>query len=126
MDLFDFFFPEQAQATHLRKLVNQGKLERRASTSSSPDVKALEEDVRFLTLLMATILRRLAETETLSLADVRDLLDEVDGLDGHADDGLDPNILRGMLGVIKSKAEHPENGPTNDEFKIDTTPRYRR
>ena len=129
MDLFDFFFPEQAQATHLRAIAKRGSL---ASTDrhhrrddKADEIKALKEDVNFLTLVLVALLRRFTETETASLADVQDLLEEIDGLDGVADGGLDPGVLRGLLGVLKqANAEEAPSG--NEEFKIVTTPRYRR
>lgn len=47
------------------------------------------------------ILKRLTETKTMSLADVQDLLTEVDAMDGVGDGGLEPGVLRGLLGVLK-------------------------
>ncbi len=112
MDFFDFFFPEQAQAAHLRKIAHQ----RRALSStpqptlpSSQETTDLRADVKFLTLVVTAILKRLAETETMSLDDVRDLLDEIDGLDGLGDGGLDPGVLRGLLGVLKQTSSDDDN-----------------
>lgn len=127
MDLFDFFFPEQAQATHLRAIARKGSLtsQRIVRSDESSEIEALQEDVNFLTLVIAALLRRFAETETASLADVQDLLDEIDALDGVADGGLDPRVLRGLLGVLKeSKNQQTDRG--GDEFKIVTTPRFRK
>jgi len=127
VDLFDFFFPEQAQATHLRAIARKGSLtsQRIVRSDESSEIEALQEDVNFLTLVIAALLRRFAETETASLADVQDLLDEIDALDGVADGGLDPRVLRGLLGVLKeSKNQQADRG--GDEFKIVTTPRFRK
>lgn len=129
MDLFDFFFPEQAQATHLRAIAKRGSLapnvRHHRRDDQTDEIKALKEDVSFLTLVLVALLRRFTETETASLADVQDLLEEIDGLDGVADGGLDPSVLRGLLGVLKqANAEEAPSG--NEEFKIVTTPRYRR
>ncbi|MBM4088827.1 MAG: hypothetical protein FJ276_05260 [Planctomycetes bacterium] len=114
MDLFDFFFPEQAQAAHLRKIAARQSLGAPASSSVTQrddDISALKSDVRFLTLVLTAILKRLTETQTMSLADVQDLLDEVDALDGIADCGLEPEILRGLLGVLKQGSEtKPDSG----------------
>ena len=127
MDLFDFFFPEQAQAAHLRKIAQQRAV--RPPDSREPEatseLHALKEDVRFLTLVVAALLRRFSETETASLADVKDLLDEIDALDGVADGGLDPGVLRGLLGVLKGSGENQTQAEGNP-FTIVTTPRYRR
>ena len=108
MDLFDFFFPEQAQAAHLRKIAARQSLGGSSSslaTQRNDDISALKGDVRFLTMVLTAILKRLTETQTMSLADVQDLLDEVDVLDGVADRGLDPGVLRGLLGVLKQDSE---------------------
>ena len=127
MDLFDFFFPEQAQAKHLRQIARSQTIAA-ASTGSerqSEEVAALRADVKFLTLVLTTILKRLAENKTMSLVDVQDLLGEIDALDGMPDGGLDPNVLRGLLGVVKRVDEdHPDSGA----FQIDADPldRYRR
>lgn len=130
MDLFDFFFPEQAQAKHLRDIARN---QRRAASMSaslsaktvrqSDEVSALREDVKFLTLVVATILKRLAETKTMNLNDVRDLLDEIDALDGVPDGGLDPGVFRSLLGILKQEAE-PEPAPGNEEFRIVTAPQH--
>lgn len=126
MDLFDFFFPEQAQASHLRKIANRRATTPRhvSGTDHSSEINALRDDVKFLTLVITALLKRLSETETLSIADVQDLRDEIDALDGAADGGLDPGVLRGLLGVLKQETE--EQAGTTSEFKITTTPRYRR
>ena len=125
MDLFDFFFPEQAQATHLRQIARQQSFAK-ASTpkQKSSDVEALRADVKFLTLVVAALLRRLSETETASPGDIQDLINELDGLDGLADGGSDPGVLRGLLGVLK-KADSGSEEET-DDFTIRTTPRYRK
>ena len=122
MDLFDFFFPEQAQASHLRKIAS--KRSSGVTHGNLAELNALRRDVNFLTLVLTSILKRLDETKTLSLGDVRDLLTDVDGMDGVADSGLSPQMLRGLLGAVDVG---PNDTPDDkDEFKIVTTPRYRR
>ena len=130
MDLFDFFFPEQAQATHLRKIARQQSRAPFSSGSAagqSDEVSALRADVNFLALVLTTILKRLAETKMMSLDDVQDLIDEIDALDGVPDGGLEPGVLRGLLGVLKQD-DSAETQSDNEEFRIVTTPhhRYRR
>ena len=127
LDLFDFFFPEQAQASHLRSIARNTGLSKRRSAKVSgqtSDLTELRQDVRFLTLVLAAIIKRLSETETMNLADVQDLLDEIDTLDGVADGSLEPGVLRGILGVLK---QDTGGGPAagNEEFEIVPTPRYR-
>jgi hypothetical protein len=127
MDLFDFFFPEQAQAKHLRQIARSQTIAAASTRSDrqSEEVAALRTDVKFLTLVLTTILKRLAENKTMSLADVQDLLGEIDALDGMPDGGLDPNVLRGLLGVVK---RIDEDHPDSATFRIDADPleRYRR
>ncbi len=124
MDYFDFFFPEQAQAAHLRRLASRPTAVVRSSTDDgqAAEIQSLREDVNFLTLVIAALLRR--STETMSMADVQDLLTEIDGLDGVADGGLDTGVLRGILGVLKVQKEE-EAKPDHPAFNIKTTPRYR-
>jgi hypothetical protein len=125
MDLFDFFFPEQAQAQHLRTIAH-----RVAAPSSAPrqsdEAAALRADVKFLTLVLCVILKRLTETKTMSLADLKDLVDEVDALDGARDGGLEPGVLRGLLGVLKQDVPAAEPGGPKIEIKTSPYDRYRR
>ena len=109
MDLFDFFFPEQAQATHLGKIVRQQSLVKVSTPKQkSSEVEDLRADVKFLTLVVAALLRKLSETETASPGDIQELINELDGLDGVADGGLEPGVLRGLLGVLKKAASESE------------------
>ena len=124
MDLFDFFFPEQAQAKHLRTIAAQRTLVSGPSQGNrSSEVEDLRKDVQFLTLVVAVLLKRLGETETASLADIQDLVSEVDALDGVQDGGLDPGVLRGLLGILKSQEETPAE--SDGKYDIVATPRYR-
>ena len=126
MDLFDFFFPDQAQAHHLRRIASRREKpsSSRNQIQPSAEIQSLREDVNFLVLVIAAILRRSNETETASLGDVQDMIDEIDALDGVADGGLDPKVLRGLLGVLK--ADDNEEVDSENEFDIVTTPRYRK
>lgn len=129
MDLFDFFFPDQAQATHLRKIAASQRLasaSSRTAARQTDEIAALRSDVQFLTLVVTAILKRLAENQTMSLADVQDLLGEVDALDGATDGGLDPGVLRGLLGVLKS--EHVAVDPDQEALEAiaEIHRRYRR
>jgi len=124
MDLFDFFFPEESQATSLRRIADKFTLPQK-SDDGSAQIKSLRGDVNFLTLVLTSILKRLDETQILSLGDVQDILGDADTMDGVADNGLDPRLLRGLLGALDPEVAN--NLPDDrDEFKIVTTPRYRR
>ena len=133
MDLYDFFFPEQAQATHLRKIARHLSPRALEFPMSSPEPSSdssLRQDLNFLTLVLTAILKRLDETKTLSVGDVRDLLNEVDSMDGVTDTGLPPNMLRGLLGAVDVNANVgdaavADSEEDRSEFQIETTPRYR-
>ena len=133
MDLYDFFFPEQAEAGHLRSIsrsmARSGSSSRAAETSARravDEVAELRTDVRFLSLVIATILKRLAENETMSLVDLADLINEIDGLDGVSDGGLDLGVLRGILGVLKQEiAEEAEEEQINIVTEPTWPSRYR-
>jgi len=131
MDMWDFFFPEIMQATHLRQVARSLQTRRPSggARQSSGEVQDLREDVRFLSLVLAAILKRLSENETMSLTDVTDLLGEIDKLDGLDDAGLDPGVLRGLLGVVKQESAQSPN-EDSEQINIDATPwrphRYRK
>jgi hypothetical protein len=129
MDFFDFFFPEQAQATHLRDLARSSNLSRRTSSRVSGqlnDLTELREDMKFLTLVVAAIIKRLSETETMNLSDLQDLLDEIDQLDGVVDGNLEPGVLRGILGMLKEdESGNANDDRDNEEFSIRENIRFR-
>ena len=128
MDMYDFFFPEQAQASHLRRIARAQSSAARAPNRSlrlEEEFAELRSDVQFLTLVIATMLKRMNETQTMSLDDVQDLIDEIDGLDGVPDGGLAPGVLRGLLGVLR---QDPPADAASNEFQAiaDRHQRYRR
>ena len=103
MSLFDFFFPEQAQASHLRRLANQSSGRRKASQRNNAAVNQLEkrvsdleDDLGFAALVLASVMAKLDEKGTLTRDDVRAAMKEVDEIDGVADGRLDINVLKGM------------------------------
>jgi hypothetical protein len=100
MSLFDFFFPEQAQATHLRSLAKgQRYKNRRAArrTGALNDrLESLENDVGYLALVLGALLQQVDEKGVLSRDDVRATVAELDEIDGVKDGKLDVDILRGM------------------------------
>ena len=129
VDFFDFFFPEQAQATHLRDIARSSKMSRRASTRVSGklnELSELQEDVKFLTLVVAALVKRLTETETLNLVDLQDLIDEIDQLDGELDGSLEPGVLRGILGLLKEReTSEPGDSDGEESIQIREWPRFR-
>ena len=128
MDMYDFFFPEQAQASHLRRIARAQVSAARApnrTLQQAEEMAELRSDVQFLTLVIAAMLKRMNETQTMSMDDVQDLIDEIDGLDGVPDGGLAPGVLRGLLGVLR---QQPQRDAANDELQAiaDMHHRYRR
>ncbi len=99
MSLYDFFFPEQAQATHLRRLADsQGRRSRAQPKSSALGrrVDELEDDIGYLALVLGALLQQVDDKGVVTREDVRATLAELDELDGVKDGKLDVAILRGM------------------------------
>lgn len=103
MSLFDWFFPEQAQASHLRTLTEQNRRNRRTQNSQNRAVddlanrvQALESDLGFVSLVLGSMMTKLDEKGTLTRDDIKAAMQEVDEVDGVADGKLDIRVLRGM------------------------------
>lgn len=108
MSLFDFFFPEEAQASHLRRLADQQQraFRRNAHTNRAAEengyriaeledrVMDLERDLGFVSLLLGSLLDAMEKDGTVSRRDVRAAMSELDGHDGYNDDRLDIDALR--------------------------------
>ncbi len=99
MSLFDFFFPEQAQASHLRKLTEQNRAAARTSRGASSEtrskIESLENDVGYLALILGSILETLDSKGVVTRADVQASFAALDEIDGVKDGKLDINFLRG-------------------------------
>jgi hypothetical protein len=103
MSFFDFFFPEQAQASHLRTIAESQRLQsvhdsqrrfreerdRRWESSRSQDlekrVEELEQDLGQAGLVIEALLQLLEESGTLKRVDVAKRAIEVDMADGVRD-----------------------------------------
>lgn len=100
MSLFDFFFPEQAQATHLRSLANAQRTSSRRSrrTESATDrrIDALEDDLGYVALVLGSLLQQIDDKGVVNRDDVKATIKELDGVDGVTDGKLDVSVLRGM------------------------------
>lgn len=111
MSLFDFFFPEQAQAQHLRRLADAQTRPVRPRRSPPPfqdaeqkqevaklqsQIDGLEDDLGYVALILGAVMAKLDEKGALTRTDVRAALSEIDAIDGVQDGKLDINILRGM------------------------------
>ncbi len=100
MSLFDFFFPQQAQAQQLRRLASgqQASAQRRTRTTAKLEARmeSLEDDLGYVTLILGSILDTLDQKGLVTRSDVKSALASLDKLDGIADGRLDINILRGQ------------------------------
>ena len=103
MSLFDFFFPEQAQAAHLRSIASRQRIaDRRSSRTKRSQaelesrIESLEGDLGYVTLLLGSLLGQLDEKGVLTRDELKSTIAELDELDGVADGKLDVNVLRGL------------------------------
>lgn len=101
MSLFDFFFPQQAAAQHLRRLANEKSMDtvRDASRRRKSEVRidSLEEDLGYVTLLLGAIVDRLDAKGAVTRNDLREVISTLDDVDGVRDGRLDISFLRGTL-----------------------------
>ena len=102
MKLFDFFFPEQAQAAHLRKLSESQSFAQRRHLSDENTrarrhaeidrrVESLEQDVGFLTLMLEAVVRKTEEKGVLTRDDLKNLMRSIDAEDGRTDGQYRPD-----------------------------------
>lgn len=101
MALFDWFFPEISQAENLRRLADGQRARRRAerrdgASTSSKRMDSLENDVGYVSLLLASLIQKLDEKGVLVRDDLREVMAQLDEIDGVKDGQLDINVLRGM------------------------------
>ena len=116
MSFYDFFFPEQAQATHLRRLADgstmahtQARLAQvraeRAALGAKDRVEELEEEVARITLLLEGVLEHLNENGVMTLSDLRTKVAEIDARDGV----IDGKITK--LGEVEEESDEPVEKP---------------
>lgn len=77
MSAFDFFFPEQAQASHLRSLVQQ---KRHEYMNDQRDKADLREDLRYAEKNIKRMGQEMAETQLL-VKGMMELMEEVGAFD---------------------------------------------
>ena len=96
MSLFDFFFPDQAQAAHLRRLADSTSLANtqarinRSSTvhtqsSSNKRIDELENEVGQLTIIVEALLESISDHGILTREDIARKVGEIDARDGVID-----------------------------------------
>ncbi len=100
MSLYDFFFPEQAQASHLRSMAESQSRNRRTAARRQDDLggrlESLEGEVGYLALVLGALLQKADEKGVLTRDEVREAVSELDEIDGVKDGRLDVDILRGL------------------------------
>jgi len=112
MSLMDWFFPEQAEAQHLRSIARsmrrQERTRRRADRKTGTALSDLEDDLGFLALTLLSLVGTLVEKGVLAEEEFAAHLARVDGLDGVEDGRLSPDALRGALGFPRPKPPEPK------------------
>jgi len=77
MSIYDFFFPEQAQASHLRSLVNQKRYEYDRDQRDKSDIK---DELRYAQRRIEKMGNEMAETQLLVKA-MMELMEEAEVFD---------------------------------------------
>ena len=101
MSLFDFFFPDVAQAAHLRRLADataQVGMQARLSQarghqqrlSTEKRVQELESEVAQLTLVVEALIEKLVDSGTTKRDELVRKIAEIDLRDGVADGRITP------------------------------------
>ncbi len=98
MSLYDFFFPEQAQATHLRNIASSQRIRGASNRGRTHALKKriddLEDDMGYIALLLGSLLERLDDKGVVTRDDLKASIEKIDELDKVKDGKLDINILR--------------------------------
>ena len=101
MNLFDFFFPEQAQAAHLRRVADsqsmhqrqryyEDKMQARRHAQIDERFKSVEQQLGFLTLMLEAIIRTTEEKGVVTREELKKLMEAIDLEDGKADGRYTP------------------------------------
>jgi hypothetical protein len=101
MDILDFFWPQWAQARHLRQIAESMSSGHGRKASPTRAAAALQVDVNTLALVCMGLVAALMEKGVISELDLQMHLQKIDGIDAEEDGGLDPNMLRSALGMKK-------------------------
>lgn len=106
MNLFDFFFSEPAQASHLRSISNtmkqQSQRQTRATKTQAQINDSLSQtnaDLAFNNLVLMSLIKSLMTKGLITKEDLMGAMNDLDGLDGKMDGQLDPNTMRGAMGM---------------------------
>lgn len=98
MSLFDWFFPQQAQAAHLRNLsANSQRFERKQKQnlgSLRQRIQQLEENQGVIALVLGSLLEKLDDNGVLARGDIEAKMQEIDEYDGIKDGKLNVTALQ--------------------------------
>ena len=97
MGLREWFFPEQAQAVHMKRLADAMTRQMRRSGPSKKILQMIEQDIDFLSLLVAVLIVALERKGVISREDITSLFAKMDAMDGKMDGKLDIRVLRKLL-----------------------------
>ncbi|MBK8206817.1 MAG: hypothetical protein IPK87_08460 [Planctomycetes bacterium] len=103
MEMLDFFWPEWAQARQLREIAHALKTGGGRKTSPTRIAVDLQADINSLALVCMSLMAALVEKGVISELDLQMHLQKLDELDAEDDGGLDPDLMRGALGLKKNK-----------------------
>jgi len=128
MELLDFFWPQWAQARHLREIATSIKSAGGRKTSPTRVAVDLQADINTLALVCMSLVAALVEKGVITELDLQMHLQKIDGMDAEADNGLDPDMMRGALGLkkpgnkalpsrAKLKKKLPKGGPVPQRKK---------
>ncbi len=104
MSLFDFFFPEWAEASHLRRLADSAELterrerfashrqrhQRLAAKQSQHRIDTLEKELEEATLVIEALIELLEEKDLATRTDLASRVHAIDARDGVVDGRLTP------------------------------------
>ena len=123
MSLFDFFFPEQAQASHLHDLARQGSFRRDVATRPELDsvllaireyskrLKFDENDIGTLALVCESLIRLGEQKGLFTRQELFAMMQEVDSEDGINDGKLD----------VHRMSRSTQDEPASDEVPREET-----
>ena len=109
MNLFDFLFPQQAAASHLREIreqqrqANEAEMQpkhldavRDKATTDALKMRIddLENDMGFVVLVLGSLLSAIEEKGVVTRADVERELNELDLIDGKRNGKMSVRILK--------------------------------
>lgn len=104
MEIMDFFWPQWAQAAHLREIATALKSGHGRKTSPTRVAADLQTDINTLALVCMGLVATLVEKGVITELDLQMHLQKIDELDAEKDDGLEPNLLRHALGLKKQES----------------------